>query len=312
MLKDNIKVSVIIPTFNSGAYLNEAINSVLNQTYSPIEIIVVNDGSTDSTDNILREYLNDIKYLSQENLGPASARNLGIKHAKGEYIAFLDADDIWLPEKIEKQVDIFRKNPGTALVYSRFINFDDESGNDMGIFPDKVYSGFIFDKLLLKTTILLSTAIVKSSVLFAVGGFNENLFTAEDTNLYLRIAKMHDISGMEQVLVKRRKHRSNLSDRFNIPVGTLTNLDTIVSLYPETSPALYPPMKQAYFLKGKALIADFFHAAEYDACHKTSKRLIRIKRSDGSVLGYYFVSLLPSTVINFLRRIKLALKRTKD
>lgn len=312
MLKDNIKVSVIIPTFNSGAYLNEAINSVLNQTYSPFEIIVVNDGSTDSTDNILREYLNDIKYLSQENLGPASARNLGIKAAKGEYIAFLDADDIWLPEKIEKQVDIFRKNPATALVYSRFINFDDESGNDMGIFPDKVYSGSIFDKLLLKTPILLSTAIIKSSVLFGVGGFNENLFTAEDTNLYLRIGKTHDISGMEQVLVKRRKHYSNLSDRFNIPVGTLTNLDIIVSLYPETSPALYPPMKQAYFLKGKALIGDFFHAAEYDACHKTSIRLIRIKCSDWWVLGYYFVSLLPSTVINFLRRIKLTLKRTKD
>ena len=172
------KVSVVIPTFNSAVYLRDSIDSALNQTFSALEIIVVNDGSTDCTEDVLKEYHDDVIYLSQKNRGPSSARNLAMRHAKGEYIAFLDADDLWLPEKIEKQMELFRETSSATLVYSRFSNFDHESGNGMAILPEKVYSGALFDKLLVTDLILLSTVVVRSSILFDIGGFDENLFTA--------------------------------------------------------------------------------------------------------------------------------------
>ncbi len=116
------KITAIIPTYNSAKYITEAIDSVLNQTYANIEIIVVDDGSTDNTENILSNYVNKNKiiYVKKKNGGPGSARNLGIKLANGEYIAFLDADDMWEKNKIEKQLSMALSSSSDLVYTSRY------------------------------------------------------------------------------------------------------------------------------------------------------------------------------------------------
>ena len=128
----NSLVSAIIPTYNSVNYISEAINSVLNQTYKNCEIIVVDDGSTDNTrktvENYIRKYPHKIKYFYQENKGPSAARNKGIKEARGNYIAFLDSDDLWLPDKLEKQISLFMKDVSLKLTYCGGY-YEDEEGS---------------------------------------------------------------------------------------------------------------------------------------------------------------------------------------
>jgi len=108
-------VSAVIPTFNRGWIMAEAVQSVLDQTYEPLEIIVVDDGSTDNTRDVLEPFMDRITLLKQENKGVSAARNLGIKNARGEFIAFLDSDDLWLPDKTACQIDFFKANPKAII-----------------------------------------------------------------------------------------------------------------------------------------------------------------------------------------------------
>src|SRR3990170_3473675 len=145
------KVSVIIPAYNSARFLPEAIESVLAQTYKDYGIIVIDDGSTDNTKETLEPYFDKIKYIYQQNQGAASARNTAIRHSQGEYIAFLDADDVWLPEKLHIQVEYLNNNPGIAMVYSPSVTISEDGGltdkknKNMGL-P----SGDVFDMLFLR------------------------------------------------------------------------------------------------------------------------------------------------------------------
>jgi len=121
-----VKVSVIIPAYNAE-YIREAIDSVLNQTFKDFEIIVIDDGSTDNTPNILKSYGNKIRWKSQENKGSASATNEGIKMAKSEYIAYIDADDVCLPERLEIQIKYLDEHPDVGLVYTDFYQIDENN-----------------------------------------------------------------------------------------------------------------------------------------------------------------------------------------
>ncbi len=118
------RISVIIPTYNSARFLPEAVQSALYQTLSPDEVIVVDDGSTDNTEDVLEPFRGRVHYIRQENQGPAVARNRGIAEAKGDLIAFLDADDVWLPEKSELQVKVLWENPRIGLVHSYYHRLD--------------------------------------------------------------------------------------------------------------------------------------------------------------------------------------------
>ena len=111
------QVSVVIPTYKRAQFLDEVLQSAFNQTFKDFEVIVVNDGSTDQTKQLLEEYGDKIRYIFQENSGPAKSRNRGIKESLGKYIAFLDADDVWFPLKLEKQIRMFRECPELAMVF---------------------------------------------------------------------------------------------------------------------------------------------------------------------------------------------------
>jgi len=294
-------VSVVIPTHNAAQYLGEALESVFSQSYGNLEILVVDDGSTDGTAALLGSFASRLTYLSQEKSGPSKARNTGITNARGEYVAFLDADDIWLSNKIEKQVEILQKNPDAAFVYAQSQDFDDQTDRETTVHPENVCSGNLFEMLLVRPLVTLSSVVMKSSILLDVGGFDEALATAEDTHLYLKIARNYKIIGIPEILVRKRKHKKNLSDRIDVEIGSLACLDRIVRTFPDTEPGKYLPMRNAYLIKGKAMMLDYFYSGAYAKCRMTARKLFRMRLFSPELIGYFVLTLFPPLIVTSVR-----------
>lgn len=286
-------VSVVIPAFNAASFLAEALESVFSQTRPPDEVVVVDDGSTDGTRQILSSYRDRVKAITQSNSGPARARNRGIAASTGRYIAFLDADDTWRPEKLALQMAMLLDSPECGLVYSQWIEVKQDSGREGAACPEPVRQGFLFDELLVESFILLSSVVVPRDVFERVGVFNEELFTAEDTHLYLRIARKYPVAAVSQPLVRRWKHKHNLSDRFDIPVGSLACLDKIVRLFPDTAPAGYTPMKRAYLSRGAALMRDYLFSGYPARARRTAMALVGRGCLSSEVVYLWIKSWLP-------------------
>jgi glycosyltransferase involved in cell wall biosynthesis len=209
-MKDNFKISVIIPTYNRSEFILKAINSVKNQTFKVDEIIVVNDGSSDETIQIL-ENIKDINVISTKNLGVSNARNIGIKNAKNNWITFLDSDDIWKEDKLEKQINFHKTNPDILFSYTNetwiYNNKEVNKGKS-----NKKYGGNIFDKIIKKCFIGASTTMINKKVFEDVGIFDTNLKVCEDYDLWLRIGKKYFIGYLEEELIfKIAGHENQLS-----------------------------------------------------------------------------------------------------
>lgn len=210
------KISIVIPTYNSGQYLAKAIDSVLSQTYRDFEIIVIDDGSTDNTKDMIMECAkknpDKVRYFYQKKSGPSAARNKGIIETKGDYIAFLDADDLWCQNKLSLQMEYFEKNPEITLSATEF-EFIDSEGKLLGysnrrekIPTDGYILNYIFEHYLLTSTIMLKKEVFKK-----IGFFDETLQNAEDTDIQLRIATHFRIGLLEKRLVKYRQHDASLT-----------------------------------------------------------------------------------------------------
>ncbi|MCK4820736.1 glycosyltransferase [bacterium] len=203
-------VSVIIPTFNRAHFVKEAIDSVLSQTYQNFEIIVVDDGSTDDTKHVLIPCKDKIIYIYQENQGGAAVRNTGIKHAKGKYIAFLDSDDLWFPQKLEKQVNVLNNQKEYAVVYSNLIVIDGNHNYIRGGSNDKRFpSGNIFHKVLLWQAACgyLQTLLVRKSCFEEIGYLDVEFAMAHDRDMVVRLARRYKMYGMKEPLAIIRQHK---------------------------------------------------------------------------------------------------------
>lgn len=185
-------ISVIIPTYNRAKTIIRAIESALKQTYTNMEIIIVDDASGDNTGEIVKGIEDSrIKYIKHEtNKGGAAARNTGIDEAKGEYVAFLDSDDVWLPEKIEKQVKLFeRSDPKIGVIYTGFYRTDEDDRITEHVTPSK--KGDLYNRLLEGNFIGTTSVIMaKRECLKQVGGFNASLPSCQDWDLYIRLSKV--------------------------------------------------------------------------------------------------------------------------
>ena len=196
-------VSVIMPTYNHAEFITEAIDSVFRQTYKRVELIIINNHSTDNTEKIVNSFDDErIKYLRFQNRGIiAASRNLGIKNSNGKYIAFLDSDDIWLPEKLEKQVELMESNVEMALSYVLFSKLH-QNGIIKGEFPYPTHrvQGNVFRNLYMQNVIANSGAMVRASVLKEVGLFDENpkLVSVEDAELWLRISRTRNVGLVDK------------------------------------------------------------------------------------------------------------------
>lgn len=207
------KVSVIIPVYNGERYIAQAIESALAQTYRNFEIVVVNDGSTDNSYEKIKPYLPSIKYIFQQNQGVAAARNTAIKNSSGEFIAFLDQDDLWLPEKLELQVDYLLGNPDVGLVHSN-MSYINEEGKPIephfGRWQTDV-SGWCFKDLFIDNRIAILTALLRRECLDQLGLFNEKYASVDDYDLMLRISRKYPIGHIDRELALYRIHGKNTS-----------------------------------------------------------------------------------------------------
>jgi glycosyltransferase involved in cell wall biosynthesis len=180
-----VDVSVIIPAYNRALFLIKAIDSVLKQTYKSFEIIVVDDGSVDNTKFAIQDYKNRVKYIYQENKGPASARNRGIKESKANFIAFLDSDDSWAKDKLKIQIEAMYDNPQYLISHTQEVWYrNGKLLNQMN--KHKKFGGFIFEKCLPICAVGMSTVMARRELFDKIGLFDENLPCCEDYDLWLR------------------------------------------------------------------------------------------------------------------------------
>ncbi len=205
-------VSVVTPTYNRASYLAEAIESVLGQTYSHLEYHIVDDGSTDDTDAVIERYKADprIRCYKQDKKGTGPARNVGLQHARGEFICFMDSDDLWVKDKLETQVAILQNNPEFDIVYGDFQDMD-ENGNDLPTPEAKRYSGYIVDKLVMDNFVTNITAMFRRKCYDELGGMDDALPRSDDYDLYLRYSTRYKFFYDARVYARVRQTAGQLS-----------------------------------------------------------------------------------------------------
>ena len=216
-MKDVLPVSVVIPTYNRFTLLCEAVRSVLGQTSRGFEVIIVDDGSRDGTPGGVARAFPDsrVRCISLDHTGmPGLVRNRVAALSRGKYLAFLDSDDLWLPDKLEKQLHWFRENPGIRICHTRerWVR----NGREISQASRKYRrQGMIFEDALTKCIIGPSTVMMERSLFEETGGFRENLEIAEDYEYWLRITPIHNIGYIDQPLtVKQAGHGDQLSEKY--------------------------------------------------------------------------------------------------
>lgn len=302
-------VSVIVPVYNRENYVGETLDSILRQTYQNIEIVAVNDGSTDNSLSVLlsykEQYPDKLLVIDQENQGQVKSRNNAILQASGEYIAFLDSDDLWLPEKLEKQLPLFVENVG--LVYSGIHNIDDEGNIIDTELCRSDMRGNIYEKLLIRNRMTGGTVVVRREVIEQVGMFDVEFAAAENWDLWLRVSKSYAVDFVNEPLVKYRKHPGNMSkDRMlmlNIINSILTKHCSNEPVSSKEKVAINKARANYAYRKGIYYISE----ADYKTARKNFKETLRLfpgyKDSRSRLLRAY----LGPSINNFISKTKFLL-----
>jgi glycosyltransferase involved in cell wall biosynthesis len=304
-------ISVIIPSYNRAEFVVDAVKSALGQTYSPLEVIVVDDGSTDETKKRLEPSLNRIRYVHQLNRGVAAARNTGIEAAKGELIAFLDADDLWSPEKLLRQVKVIEDRQEVGLVHSNIYYFGTDVPQDC-VTKDgmTVYEGDCYAQLFLRNRITTSSVMVRRECLEKVGLFDERIRKAstEDYDLWIRIARYFEFGYVADPLVFYRVHANNAVN----DSGTLIENECYVL---EKSMAADPNLiEQVGRQRAHQRLFDIyfslgygnFEKGSYNEAHRRFSRALKYRVNPAATL-LWTVTKLPPDLIKSMRYLKQCL-----
>ncbi|WP_392482958.1 glycosyltransferase family 2 protein [Nostoc sp. C110] len=205
------KVSVVIPAYNAMAYLPKTLESVLRQTFTDFEVLIINDGSSDCISEWFASVTDSrVKLISQENQGLSGARNTGIAQAQGEYIAFLDADDLWVPTKLEKQVRCFEDNSAVGLVHNWTILID-ETDKPTGEQWSPDSEGNVWEQIIMINSVSSGAAIVRRCCFENVGVFARDLSGTADWDMWIRIAYRYPFTVVKEPLTFYRQHSQNMS-----------------------------------------------------------------------------------------------------
>lgn len=234
-------VSVIIPVYNCEKYIRNALESALAQTYPLHEIIVVDDGSTDGTVEALKPHWNSLTYIYQKNAGEPAARNTGVRRATGEFVAFLDADDLWAPDKIRLQMDYFESHAECGLVYTDMAIFDETGILDESVRTSRgrsYRSGWIFPNLFMETLFGSGSVVCRKKCIEEVGGFDEKFLIGSDYEMWLRMARHFQFGFVDRPLLMYRQHaQMSTLTAGQVPQNGIPwqakVLNRILELYPE-------------------------------------------------------------------------------
>jgi glycosyltransferase involved in cell wall biosynthesis len=257
------KVSVVIPTYNYGRFVGQAIKGALAQTHPIEEIIVVDDGSNDNTREVVEKFDAPVRYIRQANAGVCAARNNGVEKASGDFIAFLDADDVWLPEKIEKQIAKFGEDAQIGLVHCGMREFDSASGETVYLHA-KGNEGWVADDLLLfaeSVTVSGSAIVVRRAAFENVSGFDTNLKVGEDWDFCYRLARKFKVGFVPELLVDYRNHGKNT--HFNVREMERSMEIFYEKAFQTTDENILGLRRQAYGNFYKVLAGSYFHSKNY-------------------------------------------------
>jgi glycosyltransferase involved in cell wall biosynthesis len=301
------EVSVVIPAYNSAQFLGEALQSVFEQTFKDYEIIVVDDGSTDQTRKVVDRYKDRVRYVFQENGGPAKAKNRGIRDCLGEYIAFLDADDVWLPLKLEKQVSMFRQNPELAMVFTENAVFNRSCTyvTSMGK-RKRLMQGDVARNIFLRSGVVTPTVMVRKVVFDKIGLFEEELRVAEDDNMWVRIAANFKVALIDEPLVKVRAHPHRATaDKEKLFESVQTNIQLLSNRYEGVKEKIEDVIPQKISQVHFSLGYHHFENQRYKEARKAFARGIHCYLWNWRNHVYFLFSLLPENVtlgIKWLKR----------
>jgi glycosyltransferase involved in cell wall biosynthesis len=253
-------ISVVIPAFNAAAFLGQAIDSVLAQSAEEVEVIVVDDGSTDGTAAIAQSYGSEVHYIHQINQGMAGARNRGLQECRGDFVGLLDADDTWMPGKLGKQIDALNDSPRARVCYTACLV------TDRNLHPIAVElsprKGTALEDLLLMGNVVgsVSSALIEGRVLAEVGGFNPRLSHCADWELWVRLARRTEFVCLPEPLVTYRQHGANLSRHIAILERESFQVLDAAFADPETPAPLKARQRRALARNWMVLAGCYFNA----------------------------------------------------
>jgi glycosyltransferase involved in cell wall biosynthesis len=218
-------VSVVIATYNCGRFLPEAVESVLRQTYRDWELIIVDDGSADDTPGAVQPFLADarVRYHRRRHEGQSLTKNHGVHMTRAPLVAFLDADDVWLPEKLARQVGLFRADPDLGVAFARHVLID-EQGRELATRQPPLPSGGVLNEIFRTNFVCFSSAVVRRAALASAGLFDPRLCLAVDYDLWLRVALRFRFDYVDSPLVKYRTGHASLSRRVEQRLAVVTGI----------------------------------------------------------------------------------------
>ena len=309
-------VSVVIPCYNSADDIGEAIESVLRQTRDEYvqEIIVVDDGSADHSETVIRRWEDRderVRYIYQENQGPSVARNRGVSESNRSLIAFLDADDVWKPAKLEAQVPFLRNHPDVALLCSDYIKM--ENGNRRRIWGRHLdyKQGDLLKSIYLRGgPVMMSTVVVRREVFEEIGGFDPSILKGQDTDLWLRITAEWPIHHQPIPLVVKRTREGSVSEDMATKVHSLREItDRIAERYPR----LEPYRQQRHAILSELLIRAWLKRGKQRRAREEALRILSERPVSLQTVVLFILSVLPLStestkgVLGFLGRVRGAL-----
>lgn len=294
------RVSILMNAYNAQKYLKEAIDSIYAQTFENWEIIFIDNCSTDRTKEIVDSYDNKIKYYKTiENIPLGQARNFGLKKCKSEYIAFLDTDDIWLPDKLEKQIALLDNELELQMCYGGVIYIDEDS-KEIGKDIPKASSGYVFPQLLRRYEINMQTVLIRNDIEIK---FNDEMKFSPDFDLFVKISTQYKIGVIKDIVVKYRKLSTSLTSK-TIHLWGVETEKTLNSIFKKS-----PKLKEKYSKEYDLAYAKvgYYYAQYYKSIGKHKEARLALRKYTS--LGYqyqilYILSYFPTSFWNFIHRFK--------
>ena len=297
-----MRVSVIIPAYNAAAYLGTAIDSVLAQTYKDYEIIVVDDGSTDNTREVVKKYKPVCRYVHQANAGPSAARNCGIASSSGDLIALLDADDAWLPGKLEMQVRRLLEKPKIGILDTAYYLCDSKLQPIRYQPPINVAENAIEDMFSNFKTPLTSSVIIRKSHIEMIGGFDQSLRVLEDHQLCLRLMEVCAFDSRPEPFVFYRVHAGNTLNNGQVILDAHSQIrSAAISSYPVLAHRQSTAIQHVEAFAIKVMCLQHQWRDALTTVYRFSRSC---KFRDASKVSLYLVLLLlPKSIMPFLRKM---------
>lgn len=309
-------VSVVIPTYNRARFLQAAVASVRAQSYPCDEIVIVDDGSSDDTTEVVAALGPGVRLIRQANAGPAAARNRGIDEARGDLVAFLDTDDRWLPNKLAAQVELFRREPSLALVCADMA-IEDDAGVRI-VESNFVQRGLQQDfaalggrpvpnaprRLLELNFVNTSTVVAKRQLLVALGGFDTRLRYGEDLELWLRIAARHPIACVASVQEVRVEHDSNVTRSVEPMLQGYVEMAKVIRDWAGAEMNRWGVDANHYVANCMADLGYWYFSNGRMSDARNAMAASFREAPNGRSIVYFAGSLLPANLRQFVRRLK--------